>query len=127
MTQERITMLKSKTLHGRHACDLETPDVDKMASQAWLKAGEIFPESTGFMIAIQNLVISTNNYKKYILKDPNSTNNICRRETTPHISGACRALAQDDHTKRYSYVANIGHQELAIKCGLSKGTTNAIL
>ena len=79
------------------------------------------------MIAIQNLVSSTNNYKKYILKDPNITNNIYRRETTPHISGACPALAQDDHTKRYSHVANIDHQELAIKCGLSKGATNAIL
>jgi hypothetical protein len=36
-----------------------------MISPAWLKAGEIFPETTVFMIAIQDQFIRTNNYKKY--------------------------------------------------------------
>ena len=36
-----------------------------MISPAWLKAGELFPESTVFMIAIQDQFISTNNYKNY--------------------------------------------------------------
>jgi hypothetical protein len=25
-------------------CDLETPDVDEIASNAWLKVGQLFPE-----------------------------------------------------------------------------------
>ena len=49
-----------------------TPDVDKMASNARLKAGELFPEITGILIAIQDRIISTNNYKKHILKDLNN-------------------------------------------------------
>jgi hypothetical protein len=56
----------------------QTPDVGKIASNEWLKAGELFPETTGFMIAIQDQVISNNNYKKHILKDTNTTNDICR-------------------------------------------------
>jgi hypothetical protein len=47
-------------------------DVDKIASNAWLKAGELFPETTGFMIVIQDNVISTSNYKKHILMDPST-------------------------------------------------------
>ena len=55
-------MLKWKTLHGRHTYDLEVPDVDKIASQAWLKAGELIPQTTGFMIAMQYQDISIYNY-----------------------------------------------------------------
>ena len=30
-TQGRVTVWKSKTLRRRHACELQTPDVDKIA------------------------------------------------------------------------------------------------
>jgi hypothetical protein len=43
--------------------------IDKIASDAWLKSGELFPETTGFMIAIQDHVISTNNN--------NNNNKVC--------------------------------------------------
>jgi hypothetical protein len=36
-------MWNSRTLHGRQAYDLEKLDVDKTASNAWLKFGELFP------------------------------------------------------------------------------------
>jgi hypothetical protein len=49
-----------------------TPDVDKMGSKARLKAGVLFPETNGIFIAIQDRIISTNNYKKHILKDLNN-------------------------------------------------------
>ena len=38
-----------------------------------------------------------------------------------HIPGACRVLGQGDYKHRRYQVANIVHQELAIKFGLSKG------
>jgi hypothetical protein len=38
-----------------------------------------------------------------------------------NVTGACHSLAQDNYTHHHSQVANIVHQELAIKCGLSKG------
>jgi hypothetical protein len=43
-------------------------------------------------------------------------------KTIQHKIGACRALAQGDYTQRHNQAANIVHQELAIKCGLSKGS-----
>jgi hypothetical protein len=71
--QERITMWKGKTLHERQAYNLKTPDVNKIALNAWLKSGKIFSETTECMIVIQDQVINTNNCKKHILKD------ICRK------------------------------------------------
>jgi hypothetical protein len=43
------------------------------------KSGELFPETTGFMIANENQVICTSNCRKYILNDPNTTNDISRK------------------------------------------------
>jgi hypothetical protein len=40
--QERTTIWQSKSLHGRYACDIETPDVDTVALNSWLKVGELF-------------------------------------------------------------------------------------
>jgi hypothetical protein len=80
-------MWKSRTLHGRHACDLEEPD-DKTAN-AWLKVSTF-----GFMIAILDQVISTSNYKQYILKDLNVFSDTCRNcqeksKAIQHVTGAC--------------------------------------
>lgn len=90
-TQEKITMWKSRTLHGRHAYDLEEPD-DKTASNAWLKVGTM-----GFMLAILDRVISTSNYKQYILKDLNIFSDTYRKcqeksKAIQHVTGACCAL-----------------------------------
>jgi hypothetical protein len=57
--------------------------------------------------------------------DLNTTGDICRKcwenlETVQHISSSCHALAQGDYT-HHNQVANIIYEELAIKCGLSKG------
>ncbi|XP_075971947.1 uncharacterized protein LOC142973811 [Anticarsia gemmatalis] len=52
-----------KSLHGRHRQDLCQPNVDKEASNAWLNRGELFPETEGFMIAIQDQIIRYNNHR----------------------------------------------------------------
>jgi DICT domain-containing protein len=89
-------MWMTKTLQ-RHAYDLEKPDVDKAASKAQIKFCEIFPGTTGFVIAIEDQVISASNWK-LILKDPSIRNCTCRKcrqksETIRHITGACTVLA----------------------------------
>jgi len=63
---------------------------------------------------------------KFILKDLNITDSTCRKcweksETIRHITGACRILTLGDYTHHHSQGANIVHQELAVKCGLSWG------
>jgi len=42
----------------------------------WLTKGILFLETEGFIMAIQDQVINTNNYKKYITKE--NTNDTCR-------------------------------------------------
>lgn len=80
---------------------LNSQTLIRTTSNAWLKADILFPEITGFMIAIQDQVIGTNNCTKYILKDLNITD-ISRRkfweksETTRHITGACCTLTLGD-------------------------------
>jgi hypothetical protein len=61
------------------AYEVETPDVDKMASNSCLKGGEPFPETTRFMKAMQEQVISINNSKEYVLKEINITDCICSK------------------------------------------------
>jgi hypothetical protein len=79
MTREKVTMWKSKHPHGRQAYDLETPDVNKIASNAWLMVDKLFPETTGFMMTTHNHIISTNNYKQHISNNYSITNNICKK------------------------------------------------
>jgi hypothetical protein len=78
-THERITTRKSKTLQGRQAYELEAPDVHKTASNVWLGAGELFPETAGFTAAIRGQVITTSNYNTHNLKDLNITNDTRRK------------------------------------------------
>ena len=74
------------------------------------KSGELFPEKNGFMIANQNQVICTSNYWKYILKDPNTTNDISRKcreklKTIQNIIGVYRARALGDFIPRQNQVS----------------------
>lgn len=110
-----------KSLHGRHRRDLLNPNIDKVSSNMWLKRGELFPETEGFMLGIQDQVIDTRNYRKFIIKD--NTSDLCRHchsasETIQHITGACRSITQTDYKHRHDQVAAIIHQYLAFKYSL---------
>lgn len=109
-------------MHGRHRYDLCLPNGDKIASNEWLRRGQLFPETEGFLIAIQDQVIETRNYQKHIMKLSIPTD-MCRRchsssETIQHITGACKAIAQTDYKHRHDQVAKIIHQKLAQKYDL---------
>jgi hypothetical protein len=117
--EQLIDQRKSKELHGHHPHQLNMPHIDKEASNVWLKQGNIYGETVGFMRAIQDRIISTKNYRKFILKE-NVTSDQCRRckshsETIEHIMGSCTALAATEYTNRHDNVAKIIHQELARK------------
>lgn len=77
-------------------------------------------------MAIQDQVVSTCNYKSYISKDSVITNDTCRKcrgksETFQPLTGAHLALTAGDYIHRRNKVADVFHQELTIKYGLSKG------
>jgi len=106
-----------KALHGRHPYDLSQQYVDKEASNNWLINADLFAETEGFLTAIQDQVILTRNYKKYILKQADN-DELCRRcgkesETTQHITAACEQLAPTKYVTRHDGLAKIIHQKLA--------------
>jgi hypothetical protein len=85
---------------------------------AWLKAGEVFPETSGFMTPTQVQVICTNDYKKYISKDP--TNDTCTKcweksETTQHVTSAWHAQTEGDYTHCHNQGGNVVHQMWTVK------------
>ncbi|VEN48285.1 unnamed protein product [Callosobruchus maculatus] len=72
--------------------------MNEKQSYTWLQDGQLFPETGGFMLAIQDQVIATRNDKKYIIKDPSITDGNCRKchqhkETIDHITNGYKALA----------------------------------
>jgi hypothetical protein len=86
------------------------------ASNKWLTSADLFAETEGFLTAIQDQVILRRNYKKYILKQPN-TDELCKRcgkesETIQHITAAREQLAPTEYVKRHDGVAKVIHQKL---------------
>ena len=79
-----------------------------------LTSMDLFAETEGLLTAIQDQVILTRNYKKYILKQPN-IDELCRRhgeesETIQHITTACEQLAPTECVKRHDGLAEVIHQ-----------------
>ena len=71
----------------------------------FLQKGQLYSETEGFILAIQDQVVATKNYKKYILKDISVTNDNCRKchlfpETIEHITSGCKLLAGIEYTNR---------------------------
>lgn len=121
--EEKHQEWRSKALHGRHPHDLDQHHVDKMASNAWLSSGELFPETEGFMVAIQDQVVNTKNYMRHIIRDPQIRDDRCRKcqekpETIQHITAACSLLSQNDYLHRHNQVAAVIHQEICNRLGV---------
>ena len=55
-------------MHGRFPALLNEEKIDKAASLTWLINGQLYPETEGFVTAIQDRVIRTRNYEKHIPK-----------------------------------------------------------
>ncbi|XP_028174995.1 uncharacterized protein LOC114363470 [Ostrinia furnacalis] len=117
--EQKIENWKKKALHGRYPHQLEQDHVDQSASSTWLTKGNIFGETEGFMVAIQDQVIKTRNYSKYILKETIETDKcrLCNQttENIDHITGGCSVLAHKEYTHRHDNVAKHIHQLLALK------------
>lgn len=125
-TQMRMDQWRAKAMHGQHAHDLDRPNVDKKASNAWLMVGELYPETVGSLLAIQDQVVPTRYYLKRIANKPDVSTELCRRckgkpETIKHIIGECSNLAPTEYTNRHNQVARIIHQRLAEQCGFLQG------
>lgn len=118
--QQKIEEWTQKKLHGKHIYNMKNEYISKTDSYKWLQKGELYPETEGFTLAIQDQVIATRNYKKYIMKDPNTTDDKCRKchqfpETIDHITAGCKLMVESEYTNRHNTAAKIIHQQLALQ------------
>jgi hypothetical protein len=93
-----------------------TANTHMTSANKWLTSADLFAETEGFLTAIQDQVTLTRNYKKCILKQPNS-DELCRRcgkewETIQQITAACEQLAATKYVKRHDGVAKGIHQKM---------------
>ena len=107
MTLWTVVVKNSHTLKLKLNCNL---------LYRWLSSSNN-NNNNNFLTAIQDQVALTRNYKKYILKQPD-TDEVCRRcgkesETIQHITAACDQLAPTEYVKSHDGLAKIIHQKLA--------------
>ncbi|CAN0606759.1 unnamed protein product, partial [Ectocarpus sp. 12 AP-2014] len=112
--KERLEQWSQKALHGKFPYSLSLANPE--ASLLWLRDGTLYPETEGFMVAIQDQVIDTRNRRKHILRQ--NVVDICRlcnqfQETISHISTGCPALANTEYLARHNLTAAIVHHESA--------------
>lgn len=114
----------SKALHGRYPKSLSSGHPTE--STSWLTTGELYGETEGFMCAIQDGVINTKNYRKFILKEhlPDDLCRMCKKtpETIQHIISGCTLIAHTEYLKRHNLTAGILHQKITLKHKLSVET-----
>nr|CAH7731196.1 unnamed protein product [Callosobruchus chinensis] len=108
--QGKINTWVQKALHSKHRYRVTQDHINEDQSSTWLQDGQLFPETEGFMLAVQDQVIATRIYRKFIIKDPSITDDSCRKchqqkETIGHITGACRTLAGTEYIARHNSAA----------------------
>lgn len=107
---------ESKQLHSRFKNDLNK---QHQLSTKWMELGQLYIETEGFMCAIQDQVIPTKNYQKYITKThiENDSCRICKTtsETIQHITSGCPNLANTEYLNRHNLSAKIFHKYLIQK------------
>ena len=122
--EDRIKVWKEKELHGRFFHVLCANTTDTKSTVHWLQHGDLYSETEGFIFAIQDQVIATRNYHRFIMKD--NTVDRCRAcgvagETLRHITSGCSSLATTEYLYRHNVVAKIIHQQLALDRELLSG------
>lgn len=116
----------SKALHGRYPGGLKSDNVLRSESLTYLKAGYLYPETEGRIVAIQDQVVPTRAYMKRIT-GRNIPTDVCRKcskslETIQHVTSSCPILAPKDYMERHNAMAKVFHRELAKKTALIRDT-----
>lgn len=125
--ESRMEEWSAKALHDRYPGHLKSKEIDKIESLTYLRAGYLFPETEGRLLAIQDQVVPTRMYMKHIAKQDIPSDR-CRKcsqaaESVQHITSSCSILAPRDYLDRPDAMGKIYHQQIALKLGLLKTET----
>lgn len=82
-------------------------EVDKKMLREWIKRAIVLQKTKQFMCALQDQIVSTNNYGKMITESWNS-----RDETVQYILNGSRTLVASEYKSRYDADGKVLHQEI---------------
>lgn len=114
---------RTKIVHGRYPNEIEQENINLEHTHNWLKIGYLYPETEGTIMAIQDGVICTRNYAKYIIRDPSIVSDNCRRcgraqETMAHIINGCSCLAGNQYKMRHDLMGKVVYLDIVKKLEL---------
>lgn len=109
---------QTKALHGNFYSSLRQNEVDLEGTNMYLMKGYLYPQTEGTLFAIQDQVVPTRNYCKFILKQQ-LNNTKCRlcdcvEETVQHLSSGCSAIAGTKYMSRHNNMGKVVHQLLCL-------------
>jgi len=102
----------SKRMHGQLPRKLDEKLVDIEQSYRWLKSGDFKGEAESAIVAAQDQAISTNYFKKKILKEEiESKCRLCKQyeEIIDHFTSGCPILAKNEYLMRNDKVCTHLH------------------
>jgi hypothetical protein len=108
-------------MYGQFPRRLDEKLVDKEQSYRWLKYGDIKGETESTTVADQDQAISTNYFKRKILKEEiESRYRLCKEyeETIDHLTSGCPILAKNEYVIRHDKVCVHLHYSICKTLGI---------
>jgi hypothetical protein len=101
--------------------------VDKEQSYRWLKFGNIKGETESTIVAAQDQAISTNYFKRKILKEEIDRFRLCKEyeETTDHLTSGCPILAMNEYVIMSKPIYQ--HEDITVLWNQRTRTDRAVL
>jgi hypothetical protein len=96
-----------RRMHGQFPRSLDEKLVDKEQSYRWLKFGDIKGETESTIVTTQDQAVSTNCFKRKILKEEiESRCRLCKEyeKTIDHLTSGCPILAKNEYVIRHDKV-----------------------
>jgi uncharacterized protein (UPF0371 family) len=112
---------EAKRLYGQFPRSLDEELIDKEQFYCWLKFRDIKGETESVIMASQDQAISTNYFKKTILKqDIESRCRLCKQyeETIDHLISGCPTLTKNEYIIRHDKVRTHLHYSICKKLGI---------
>jgi len=116
------TGLLDMALHGQYWRRIERAGLSIDLSCRWLKSRSLRPATEGFLMAVQDQVIATRNYRKSVLQE--DVEDVCRLCSAPvenvdHVVSCCETLARTLYNIRHDNIVRLIHWAICRRFGLS--------
>jgi hypothetical protein len=115
ITQNIKGKWEEKRVHRQFPRSLDEKLVDKEQSYRWLKLGDIKGETESTIVAAKDQAVSTNHFKREILKEETvSRCRLCKEyeETIDHLTSGCPILAKNKYVIRHDKVCTHLHYSI---------------